>query len=1614
MQNFIVEIVGFIVEIHEAGISRLQVGVDKEYSLRFEKALLAGKLEENYLVPFFFTQIITHCRSKLAKMAIASKLVRILRQLLHPSNHAIIRREGLSLMMDWVKDGQSSIPELINLYASIIPISVFTLSAQPQMISSDAPVFRAPSNVNVKEQALILLNYMLNYMTYDSQADRDSTETLWNLFRTHYLQGLYASVHFTESENPSTSDDSRLQIEDCLSDNVDYHSTKKHSRTMLAPQLQQIICKYIAMWCVQPPELFTSDCGNIPPAVFIFQEILLKGLPEDLELVHIILFETFNLPLAHHAIIRTAVNVLSTWLFCSSERRPDFLNDERAKDRIAQYLNAVSTLFDGRPAKGYAAERIEVYREGLHFFRCLATEHYVPLDERGWGVLLDTLCSLVNRHIADTSYAGSPKSSFNGLNGSLINVNTHASLSISNITNSSATPSSPVSSFSSNQLSADLEQLVIETLIGSFVRSRCFSHWDRLVGALSSAAMAASPSVIVEWSKAVYALTDLFLATHLSVDQHMATLLDEDQYLAESTRGRQARRLHMSGTIEMASPISSCVTTATEIVAWFNSGLIQRSLALEGLHFHPAARQMLLAKGTMVFGLTNEILIKNSSQYGGSACTSPSGSQDRFTHWMDLEWTRDNIVSLWRRMLRAIGDPNSIEDPHCHFLAVEVFVAVTERMIAVRRAQPFIARPIPPMFETAEILLNVCGASPQWYQSSRCLAYSALCRMFFSQHGISPAHSGASLLPRFYLVLLNGLSDKDDPVATVIIIHASRLFSLSCVTVRGSINDGASPVNEPILPGAQILVPALLKCFSAMLNAPLPVDRAAALVPMIRLGATAAALTNAFSMMRVPRIEAPIPMAAASMPLTSAGEIELESLQMAIKDLMVMVNFQAHTRTDRNTHAVLIAAVGVLLADLLLAHANPRETLIDSYLDILLDHLLPKDGPVLPIVFDQFRALASYLPLLGTPSDGVLDSKSSLTQVESKSSQPRFGAEREVMVVQRFVTSIRSAFADVEGSPQHRDELVAQLILTLLEWLMALPMDWLIRHYSLREQVFAVLEEALRRSDTVASKIGATQSSTTAGSSLKGPIKLSGVWSLTKEAAEFAIMHLLHHLRNFGPEYGSTVISSRVEECLWRTNSTPDAPSCIYLALDDTAIMCIQQLLPNHSNSNKSIKNTNTMLAGGSKQRPQVRILVRNAAGRFSWDAHSFFESFDERISSAIQDDNVSPNENYPENSLETWREAARLKVLFKKAVEAVENDVISKFGCEDSVKSFEEFYLGADSLEAVEVLVVEDADNSVSSSTCDEESINTPSSLNDCRDFSREDPLLSLLEYIQSRHEPCEELASTQPATVDESRALGVEKMSVQCQNHRALELNVAKTFVENSTTHEFASPSRLGNGGRPLHTSSPCSEKIPFQFGRQLLSALGFLAPRTCGQSPGNVALRVLSKTSGLLRDLEELDKKGSRDVFKVGVFYVAPGQETEDEILSNKQGSLAYEEFLSSLAWPVKLAVHQAYTGGLDEESAEETLYYCSSTTEVVFHDPARLLCDGPSDTRMIGKKRHLANDYVHIVWNEHSREYRPETIRGDYGNAQIVISPTSSDGKFYIDSIYIFLFGTSLET
>ena len=165
------------------------------------------------------------------------------------------------------------------------------------------------------------------------------------------------------------------------------------------------------------------------------------------------------------------------------------------------------------------------------------------------------------------------------------------------------------------------------------------------------------------------------------------------------------------------------------------------------------------------------------------------------------------------------------------------------------------------------------------------------------------------------------------------------------------------------------------------------------------------------------------------------------------------------------------------------------------------------------------------------------------------------------------------------------------------------------------------------------------------------------------------------------------------------------------------------------------------------------------------------------------------------------------------------------------------------------------------------------------------------------------------------------------------------------------------------------------------------------------GNREFKFLNhESAGLWRDIKGLDKKSGRECVKVAVVYVGPGQEDEYSILSNQitNTSSDFQDFISTLGWTIRVDTHPGFLAGLERSGAtgKYATYYCTSTLEMIFHDVTQMPND-ETDAKQVKKKRHIGNDHVHIVWNDNHRQYKANTIAGDFGNVQIIITPLSEN-------------------
>ncbi|KAM9976861.1 hypothetical protein ACTFIR_010707 [Dictyostelium discoideum] len=194
--------------------------------------------------------------------------------------------------------------------------------------------------------------------------------------------------------------------------------------------------------------------------------------------------------------------------------------------------------------------------------------------------------------------------------------------------------------------------------------------------------------------------------------------------------------------------------------------------------------------------------------------------------------------------------------------------------------------------------------------------------------------------------------------------------------------------------------------------------------------------------------------------------------------------------------------------------------------------------------------------------------------------------------------------------------------------------------------------------------------------------------------------------------------------------------------------------------------------------------------------------------------------------------------------------------------------------------------------------------------------------------------------------------------------------------------------------------AKSIVSQSCRLLLSYLGFLDVNIYTNT-----LRQLESTNKLSRALTQLDITPGREILKIGVIYTCEGQDDQKEILRNDQTkqynsqggtnahtSNLYRQFVDGLGWPVELAQHQGYMGGLDRKKTTGVYapYYATPSVEAIFHD-ITLMPTNPTDSQQIHKKRHVGNDIVNIIWSEHIRDYNSTTITSQFNDALVIVYP-----------------------
>ncbi|TVY62292.1 Tuberous sclerosis 2 protein-like protein [Lachnellula suecica] len=147
---------------------------------------------------------------------------------------------------------------------------------------------------------------------------------------------------------------------------------------------------------------------------------------------------------------------------------------------------------------------------------------------------------------------------------------------------------------------------------------------------------------------------------------------------------------------------------------------------------------------------------------------------------------------------------------------------------------------------------------------------------------------------------------------------------------------------------------------------------------------------------------------------------------------------------------------------------------------------------------------------------------------------------------------------------------------------------------------------------------------------------------------------------------------------------------------------------------------------------------------------------------------------------------------------------------------------------------------------------------------------------------------------------------------------------------------------------------------------------------------------------RAVKAFDRNFTVDGHKVGVIYIGENQTKEVEILANIMGSTDYTDLLSGLGTLTKLKGAEFNTQGLDRHADADGEYaFCwrDRVSEIVFHATTQMPTNLERDPQCIGKKQHIGNDFVNIIFNNSGHPFQFDTFPSEFNYVNIVITPES---------------------
>ncbi|XP_041703937.2 ral GTPase-activating protein subunit alpha-1 isoform X3 [Coregonus clupeaformis] len=947
-------------------------------------------------------------------------------------------------------------------------------------------------------------------------------------------------------------------------------------------------------------------------------------------------------------------------------------------------------------------------------------------------------------------------------------------------------------------------------------------------------------------------------------------------------------------------------------------------------------------------------------------------------------WHADVATVMWRRMLGILGDVNTIKDPEIHAQVFDYLCELWQNLAKIRdnlgisldnQSSPPPPVLIPPLRILTPWLFKATMLTER-YKQGKLHAYKLICKIMKRRQDVSP---NSDFLTHFYNIMHCGLMHVDQDIVNTIIKHCSpRFFSIG-------------------LPGATMLILDFI---------------------------IAASRVTACSSLNAPRVEAQILLG--SLVCFPNLYEELPALHPTTADV-VMTKFRdvkehiikhilssARDEPSAPARCVALCSLGIWLCEELV-HGTQHPQIKEA-LNVVCVTLKFPNKTVALVASDILHLLINYVDDL-----------------------QKFPPDTPKKIVQILIATITHLLPTTESSPHELDKrLVVSLLLCLLDWVMALPPKTLLQPVqslspdkdmpdkSVLSCIYKVLHgcvygaqnfnspryfpmnlsdltspdydpflllESLKEPEPLHSPDSERSSKLQPVTKVRSRIQ-HGLISI---AARTVITHLVNHLGHYPMSGGPATLTSHVCENMDNPYSESpdlapelfDGPNLQFFVLNGTTLLSCLQIRAEDGVPGGG------MSAGLTTTSACVRVIVRDISGKHSWDSavlygppHCGVPNQSLHLYSSRPTESMTKRTN-----TDGEKEKNRAGELGEREEEEREDGATLE-GEEEVVVVLGEDELGEEEQgEAVEEGGEEDEGDEEEEEGALE--LMAPLAKRVCReavpswDSLREDDVLDeMLQYLGYSSPECLQRAGA---------PLNIPAPPPVCVSEKQENDVINAILKQCAEERDFALHKGNGLNMRAVEQGEPGPQRpqSAFYYCRLLLNILGM----NSWEKRSNFHL--LKKNEKLLRELKNLDSRQCRETHKIAVFYVAEGQEDKHSILSNTSGSQAYEDFVSGLGWEVNLTSHCGFMGGLQRNKSTglTTPYFATSTVEVMFHVSTRMPPD--SDDSLTKKLRHLGNDEVHIVWSEHSRDYRRGIIPTEFGDVLIIIYPM----KNHMYSIHI---------